>query len=162
MSPACERNAGAEIRILAQRTVVRVGKGGVFDWTQRQGASTWTQVRQGVLVPVARHVDTGANLPERLVEIHENNLLGQTATHGGRFVFHGSVGDASGSLDHKMGRGSLRWKQAPGYSAGGFGKALQRDSEDLAGWKEFHARDKRSGITGDEGRHSKTVWACPE
>jgi hypothetical protein len=28
MSPGCERNAEAEIRILAQRTVVRVGKGG--------------------------------------------------------------------------------------------------------------------------------------
>ena len=28
MSPACKRNAGAEIRILAQRTVVRVGKRG--------------------------------------------------------------------------------------------------------------------------------------
>jgi hypothetical protein len=28
MSLVCKRNAGAEIRILAQRTVVRVGKGG--------------------------------------------------------------------------------------------------------------------------------------
>src|ERR1700676_4260788 len=107
-------------------------------------------------------LNTAANLPERLVESHESNFFGQTAAHGGRFVFHGSVGDASGSLDQKMGRGGLRWKHAPGYSAGGFGKALQRDSEYLAGWKELHAGDRRSGITGDEGRHSKTVWACPE
>src|ERR1700687_965644 len=63
-------------------------------------------------------------------------------------------------LEKRLSR--LRWKQAPGYSACGFGKALQRDSEDLAGWKELHARDKRSGITGDEGRHSKIVWACSE
>ena len=38
---------------------------------------------------------------------------------------------------------------------------LQRDSEALAGWKELHARHKRSGIAGDEGRHSKTVWVAP-
>lgn len=76
MSPACEHNAGAEIRILAQRTVVRIGKGGVPDCTQRQRASSWTQGTQGVLVPVAPNVDTGANLPERLVESHESNFFG--------------------------------------------------------------------------------------
>jgi hypothetical protein len=95
MSPACERNAAAEIRILAQRTVVCVGKGGVPDCIQRQGAPSWTQVTQEVVVPVAPQVDTAANLPERLVESHESNFFGQTAARGGRFVFHGSVGDAS-------------------------------------------------------------------
>ncbi len=52
MSPAGKRNAGAEIRILAQGTVVRVGKEGVPNWGQRQGASSWTQGTQGVLAPV--------------------------------------------------------------------------------------------------------------
>src|ERR1700687_4591619 len=119
MSPACERNARAEIPILGQRTVVRVGKGGVPDCTQSSGSSSWTQVTQGVLVPVAPQVDTAANLPERLVESHGSNFFGQRAAHRGRSVFHGNVGDASGSLDQKLGRGGQRWKQAPGYSAGG-------------------------------------------
>jgi hypothetical protein len=52
MSPACERNAGTETPILAQRTVVRMGIRGT-DRTQRRGAFHWTQTTQGVLVPVA-------------------------------------------------------------------------------------------------------------
>jgi hypothetical protein len=47
MSTASERNAACEIRILAQGTVVRVGKGGVPNWRQRQGASNWTHATQG-------------------------------------------------------------------------------------------------------------------
>jgi hypothetical protein len=87
---------------------------------------------QRALVPVAPHVDTAANLPERLVESHGNDLFGQSATHGGRLVSLGSIGDASDSFGQKLGRGGFGRKQAPGYSVGGFGNALQRFSEGLA------------------------------
>src|ERR1700680_2648409 len=63
-SPASEPIAGAEMRILTQRTGVRGGKGG-----------RWTQAAQAVLVPVAPRDDTAANLPERWVESYENNCV---------------------------------------------------------------------------------------
>src|SRR5947207_15779009 len=117
---------------------------------------------QRALVPVPPQADTAANLPERLVESHENDLFEQSAAHGGRLVPHGSVGDANDSFCQKLGCGGFGRKQTPGCSAVRFGKALQRDSEDLASWKELHAGDKGSGVIGDEGCHSKTVWTCPE
>jgi hypothetical protein len=49
MSPDWERNSEAQIRILAQRTVVRVGIRGVLDWPQGGERQLGHKGRKGYL-----------------------------------------------------------------------------------------------------------------